>query len=109
MLRSGAHAWGFLIVTPLVREHDYAHRMCPSSSNTLPLLTLRDPTSGEPFVAAALQRFGTSESGWVDNWGAVRLSTSPQVCSALRSGSRRLGKVCTGTIPIRTRVRRSPV
>ncbi|MFC6974010.1 sugar-transfer associated ATP-grasp domain-containing protein [Halomicroarcula sp. GCM10025709] len=62
----------------LLEEHvsaaDYASEVFPQSTNTLRLLTMIDPASGTPFVAAASHRFGTAQSGTTDNWSAGGLS-----------------------------------
>jgi hypothetical protein len=62
----------------LLEEHvttaDYASEIFPPSTNTLRLLTMIDPASGEPFVTAGSHRFGTAESGHTDNWSAGGVS-----------------------------------
>lgn len=62
------------IVVEYVSQADYARRIYPDSTNTLRLLTMLDVDSGEPFVAAAVHRFGAEDSGVVDNWSSGGLS-----------------------------------
>lgn len=70
---------GRLLVTEHVEQHPYARALHPGSANTVRLLMLRDPASGEPFVTAAVQRIGTRPSGCVDNWGRGGLSAAVDV------------------------------
>lgn len=62
-----------LLLEACVSQADYAASVYPGAVNTVRLLTMLDGT-GEPFVAAAMHRFGTAASGTVDNWGADGLS-----------------------------------
>lgn len=57
-----------LLVTERVTQAPYAARIYPDATNTMRLLTMVDPDTGEPFLASAVHRFGTAESGHVDNW-----------------------------------------
>ncbi|WP_229121353.1 sugar-transfer associated ATP-grasp domain-containing protein [Halapricum desulfuricans] len=57
-----------------VSQAEYAARIAPDSTNTIRLLTMSDPETGEPFVARAVHRFGTPSSGHIDNWEAGGLS-----------------------------------
>lgn len=58
------------LVTEHVESAPYAGALYPGSVNTLRVLTLWDPEAGEPFVAAAAQRIGSSRSAPVDNFHA---------------------------------------
>ena len=58
---------GSVVVSEFVEQHDYAREVFPQATNTLRLLTLRERDSGEPFIAAAVHRFGTARSAPVDN------------------------------------------
>ncbi len=58
---------GRLVISEFVEQHEYARKVFPGATNTLRLLTLRDRDSGEPFVAGAVHRFGTTASAPVDN------------------------------------------
>lgn len=62
------------LITEHVRQAEYAARIAPDSTNTIRILTMVDPETGEPFVARAVHRFGTPSSGHIDNWGAGGLS-----------------------------------
>lgn len=56
------------IVTEYVENHEYARSISPSSVNTIRILTVKDPESGEFFVASAVHRFGNESTGPTDNW-----------------------------------------
>lgn len=58
------------IVERAVGQADYAASIYPHSANTLRIVTMIDPETREPFVGAAVHRFGTDESRPVDNWSA---------------------------------------
>lgn len=62
------------VVTEYVEQAEYARQINPESTNTLRILTMIDPETDEAFIAAAVHRFGTSETGHVDNWSAGGLS-----------------------------------
>ena len=64
------------IVTEHISQGPYADRIYPESTNTIRLLTMLDPESGEPFIGHAVHRFGTPESGSVDNWSRGGLSAA---------------------------------
>lgn len=56
-----------LILQENLTQADYAANIYPGSVNTVRILTLVDPETGTPFIAAAMHRFGTSASGTIDN------------------------------------------
>jgi hypothetical protein len=60
------------LVIERVHQAAYAAAVYPHTTNTVRVLTLWDPESGTPFVAAAVHRFGSSGSFPVDNWQAGR-------------------------------------
>lgn len=62
------------ILTEYVNQAAYAERIYPGASNTLRILIMVDPETDEPFIAAAIHRFGTESSGHVDNWSSGGLS-----------------------------------
>lgn len=64
------------LITDFVVQHEYAAGLYPRTTNTLRLLTLWDYEINQPFLAAAVQRIGTSRSYPVDNFkrGAGGLS-----------------------------------
>lgn len=55
-------------ITDFVVQHQYSAGLYPRTTNTLRLLTLWDYDVGQPFLAAAIQRIGTSRSYPVDNF-----------------------------------------
>jgi len=52
-----------------VRQADYAATIFPNTVNTIRLLTVTPP-GGVPAVVAAVHRFGTERTGFVDNFSA---------------------------------------
>ena len=54
--------------TAFEEQAAYARTIFPDSTNTLRILTLRDETSHESFVAAVTHRFGLSRTTPIDNW-----------------------------------------
>ncbi|MDD2230056.1 MAG: sugar-transfer associated ATP-grasp domain-containing protein [Candidatus Cloacimonetes bacterium] len=53
---------------PCIKQQGYAHQVYPHSLNTIRILSVIDPVSGKPKIIRCLHRFGTSQSGLVDNW-----------------------------------------
>lgn len=62
------------IFTTYVTQAAYAERIYPDAANTLRILVMVDPETDSPFIASAVHRFGTAESGHVDNWSSGGLS-----------------------------------
>jgi hypothetical protein len=62
------------LISEFVEQAPYASALYPDSPNTLRVLTMVDPESGEPFVAAAAHRIGTHRSAPLDNWSRGGLS-----------------------------------
>lgn len=56
-----------VIVTELVTQGAFGRTVFPDAVNTMRVITMLDPDSGEPFVASAIYRFGTSASAPTDN------------------------------------------
>lgn len=56
------------IVTEKVENHEQIASISPSSVNTVRMLTVQDPSDGEPFIASAVHRFGLESDGITDNW-----------------------------------------
>ncbi|MCD6395497.1 MAG: hypothetical protein J7M40_18595 [Planctomycetes bacterium] len=67
------------MVTEFVRQHQYARAIFESSANTIRILTLWQEGQDRPFIAAAVHRFGTSDSAPVDNWTLGGLSAGVDV------------------------------
>lgn len=55
------------VISEFVRQHEYASRVFPHSTNTIRVLTMWDHQRDEPFVAFAGHRFGRPSSVPVDN------------------------------------------
>ncbi len=54
-------------VSEFVQQAKYARDIFPYSANTIKVLTMIDPESGEPFAAGAFHRFGRNPTLPVDN------------------------------------------
>lgn len=77
---------GEIIVSEYVRQGAYANKLYPETVNTIRMLTMLDPESQIPFVAAAIQRIGCAKFIPVDN-----ISSGGMACNIdLKTG--RLGK-----------------
>lgn len=55
------------LVTEMIRQGPYAHAIFPDAVNTMRIVTMTDVDTGEPFIAAAIHRFGTAKSAPTDN------------------------------------------
>lgn len=62
------------IVTEIINQTGFANEVYPKSLNTIRVLTMIDPETMKPFIAKAVQRFGTVDSEVVDNWTAGGIS-----------------------------------
>ncbi len=58
---------GYLIVAR-VQQAPYAQTIFPGSANTLRVVTMQDPDTGEIFIPAAIHRFGTEATVPTDNF-----------------------------------------
>lgn len=55
-------------VSSFVEQHPFEDRICAGATNTVRILTAKDPATGELFVASAVHRFGNASTGPTDNW-----------------------------------------
>lgn len=62
------------VLQECIKQNGIYREINPYAVNTIRILTMQDPNTGEPFIARAVQRFGSEESGYVDNWSAGGLS-----------------------------------
>jgi hypothetical protein len=62
------------VVTEFVQQGEFPSSIFPDAVNTIRILTMSDPDTEEPFVAAAAHRFGSRSSAPVDNLRAGGLS-----------------------------------
>lgn len=67
-----------LVLEERVSHAEYAATVYPDATNTVRLITMLD-RRGEPFVAAAMHRFGRAASGGIDNWDAGGVSAGIDV------------------------------
>lgn len=58
---------GYLIVER-VQQAAYAEAIFPDATNTIRIITMRDPVTDEVFIPAAMHRFGSSSTGPTDNF-----------------------------------------
>ena len=57
-------------------QKGFSHLFYPPSLNTLRVVTMIDPKTKQPFIPIAVHRFGTKQSGNVDNWSNGGLSAN---------------------------------
>lgn len=55
------------VINEFVKQHEYSSKINPESVNTIRILTIKDPISGEFSIPCAVHRFGSKKSGIVDN------------------------------------------
>lgn len=91
-----------VIVSEFVEQHAYARTIAPMATNTVRLLTMIDPDSGQPFIAAASHRFGTSSSAPADNFSSGGLA------AAIDTETGRLGEVAVRSPEVLKRGRSHP-
>jgi len=72
-----------LIITDYVEQHERLAAIYPGTTNTMRVITVRDVDTGEPFIAFASHRFGTSRSIPVDNFGAGGISVGIDLATGL--------------------------
>ena len=66
---------GEFIVTEFFVQRGYAHEIFSNSVNTIRILTLFESSNKEAWVAGAAHRFGSKDSGFLDNWTSGGIST----------------------------------
>jgi len=69
-LRAAVSGMDGLLATEYARQAGYAASIFPGSANTLRLIVMRDVDTGEPFVPAAMHRFGRTATVPVDNYSS---------------------------------------
>lgn len=57
-----------VIIQEKIQQAEYSQTIYPSSINTIRVLTVWNRDADEPFVGAAVHRFGSKAAGVVDNW-----------------------------------------
>lgn len=88
----------YYLVVPWIPQDEYVASVFPEAGNTLRIVTMRDPGSDyQPFIAAAIQKFGTRISAPTDNWSQGALFAPIDVdtgvmVSALEALERTKGK-----------------
>jgi len=56
------------LISEVIEQARYSAGIFPDSANTIRLITMLDPVTGEPFIPAAVHRFGVTRSVPADNW-----------------------------------------
>lgn len=56
------------LIERAIDQHPFWAALCPTSVNTIRVLTLWTPGEDEPFVARAIQRMGAAATAPTDNW-----------------------------------------
>lgn len=56
-----------MLITEMIGQASYAESIFPDAVNTMRIVTMIDPADDQPFVAAAVHRFGTRRSVPTDN------------------------------------------
>ena len=57
----------YYFISDLVQQHEYSNSIYAKSVNTIRIITMKDPSTGEPFIAVAAHRIGNDYSSPVDN------------------------------------------
>lgn len=73
------------IVTEFETQMDYSANIYPETMNTIRILTMVDPETREPFIAIAVHRFGSKQSGHVDSWSQGGLCAEVDISSGTLS------------------------
>src|SRR5699024_7586738 len=71
------------VIQKLILQDGLPHKINPNSLNTLRILTMIDATTKEPFIAKAVQRFGTLQSDFVDNFSAGGIAVDTDIESGV--------------------------
>lgn len=61
-------------ISEYIKQGDFASQLYPDIVNSMRILTIIDPQTNEPFIAAAVQRIGTKQSEPTDNFAKGGLS-----------------------------------
>lgn len=67
------------LVTERITQAQYSRNIYGNTVNTIRIVTMIDTISDEPFIGAAIHRFGTDRSVPVDNWSSGGLSAGIDV------------------------------
>lgn len=57
----------YYFISDLVEQHAYSQAIYSKSVNTIRIITMKDPSTGQPFIAVAAHRIGNDHSSPVDN------------------------------------------
>lgn len=71
------------LVTPFIEQRTELATLYPRTANTLRLLSMWEPETGEPFLAAAVQRIGRAACYPADNWTQGGLSARVELDSGV--------------------------
>ena len=79
------------IVNEYICQHVYASRVFPGSVNTIRLITIRDPDTGDVLIPCAAHRFGNSTTGAVDNVSSGGFVTQIDIETGILGYGRQFG------------------
>lgn len=86
------------IINEYITQHEYASEIFPHSVNTIRLITIRDPETGESMIPCAAHRFGNSNTGAVDNVSSGGYVTQIDIETGTLGESRKTS--CNGPIRV---------
>ncbi|WP_252698662.1 sugar-transfer associated ATP-grasp domain-containing protein [Natronosalvus vescus] len=69
------------IVCEFIEQDNYSSQIFPHSLNTIRILTMVDPDTGEAFIPIAVHRFGTADSVPTDNWSKGGIASQVDIDS----------------------------
>ena len=78
------------IINEFIVQNRYASKIFPNSVNTIRLITIKDPSTGEYTIPCAAHRFGNSNTGAVDNVSSGGFVTQIDIATGVLGYSKRL-------------------
>jgi len=81
------------LVSAYIQQAPYAAAIYGKTTNTVRILTLWDKRTKEPFIAAAVHRFGSAQTGMVDNFLQGGLSAAVDLKTGTLTKAARMGIV----------------
>lgn len=67
-------------------QHGFGHNIYSGSLNTMRICTMIDPVTNQPFIAYAVHRFGSIESGYKDNFSQGGICALIDITGKLSKG-----------------------
>lgn len=75
----------YYYVSEYVIQSDYGNKFYPNTTNTIRVVTMKDPKTNKPFIPIAVQRMGNKTSEPADNWTQGGLSAEIDIESGTLS------------------------